>query len=98
MKKTLYVDDELLEQARSACGSSTDTDTVRQGLEALVRNAAYQDLAPCLVLSLRLQTFRETVARRDYGIFMICRRPRLFARTGATSVTKRAALHFSQYG
>jgi Arc/MetJ family transcription regulator len=48
MKKTFYLDDELLEEARAACGASTDTDTVRQGLEALVRNAAYQRLRSLL--------------------------------------------------
>jgi Arc/MetJ family transcription regulator len=44
MKKTLNVDDELLRQARKSCGASTDTDTVRLGLEALVRHAAYERL------------------------------------------------------
>jgi hypothetical protein len=44
MKKTLHVDDNLLRDAKAACGASTDTDTVRLGLEALVRNAAYQRL------------------------------------------------------
>lgn len=42
MKKTLHIDDDLLRDARSACGASTDTDTVRLGLEALIRQAAYQ--------------------------------------------------------
>jgi len=45
MKKTLNVDAKLLKEARAACGASTDTDTIRQGLEALVRHAAYQRLA-----------------------------------------------------
>lgn len=44
MKKTLNVDDELFEQAKAACGATTDTETVRLGLEALVRSAAYQRL------------------------------------------------------
>ena len=44
MKKTLHVDDALLKDARTACGASTDTDTVRLGLEALVRHAAYERL------------------------------------------------------
>ncbi|HET6146628.1 MAG TPA: type II toxin-antitoxin system VapB family antitoxin [Polyangia bacterium] len=44
MKKTLNIDDRLLEEARTASGASTDTDTVRLGLEALVRHAAYQRL------------------------------------------------------
>jgi hypothetical protein len=41
MPKTVRVDDELLRQARAASGSRTDADTVRQGLEALIRHAAY---------------------------------------------------------
>ena len=44
MKKTLNVDDDLFEQAKAACGASTDTETVRLGLEALVRRAAYERL------------------------------------------------------
>jgi Arc/MetJ family transcription regulator len=42
VKKTLHIDEQLLATAREACGASTDTDTVRLGLEALVRSAAYQ--------------------------------------------------------
>jgi hypothetical protein len=45
MKKTLNVDAKLLKEAKAACGASTDTDTIRQGLQALVRHAAYQRLA-----------------------------------------------------
>ncbi|MSV30695.1 MAG: type II toxin-antitoxin system VapB family antitoxin [Bryobacterales bacterium] len=44
MKKTLNIDGELLKEAKVACGATTDTDTVRLGLEALVRHAAYQSL------------------------------------------------------
>lgn len=44
MKKTLEIDAELLRQAKADCGASTDTETVRLGLEALVRHAAYQRL------------------------------------------------------
>ena len=44
MKKTLHIDEALLREARSACGASTDTETVRRGLEALVRHAAYERL------------------------------------------------------
>jgi Arc/MetJ family transcription regulator len=44
MKKTLNIDDELFEQAKAACGATTDTETVRLGLEALVRRAAYERL------------------------------------------------------
>ena len=44
MKKTLHIDEKLLKDARVACGAATDTDTVRMGLEALVRHAAYERL------------------------------------------------------
>lgn len=44
MKKTLHIDEELLGEARKAAGASTDTQTVRLGLEALVRQAAYERL------------------------------------------------------
>ena len=44
MKKTLHIDEELLRQAREASGAGTDTDTVRLGLEALVRRAASERL------------------------------------------------------
>lgn len=44
MKKTLHIDERLLRDARAAVGARTDTDTVRLGLEALVRRAAYERL------------------------------------------------------
>lgn len=44
MKKTLHIDQGLLEQARLACRAGTDTETVRLGLEALLRHAAYERL------------------------------------------------------
>lgn len=44
MKKTLHIDETLLRDARSVCGATTDTDTVRLGLEALVRHGAYERL------------------------------------------------------
>jgi Arc/MetJ family transcription regulator len=44
MKKTLHIDERLLREARSASRASTDTETVRLGLEALVRRAAYERL------------------------------------------------------
>jgi Arc/MetJ family transcription regulator len=44
MKKTLHIDEELLRDARSASGAKTDTETVRLGLEALVRRGAYERL------------------------------------------------------
>jgi Arc/MetJ family transcription regulator len=43
-KKTLHIDDKLLKEARKASGAGTDTETVRLGLEALLRHAAYQRL------------------------------------------------------
>jgi hypothetical protein len=44
MKKTLHIDEKLLKEARVATGAATDTETVRLGLEALVRHAAYERL------------------------------------------------------
>jgi Arc/MetJ family transcription regulator len=44
MKKTLHIDADLLSDARAASGAKTDTETVRLGLEALVRHAAYERL------------------------------------------------------
>ena len=44
MKKTLHIDEKLLEDAKVASGATTDTETVRLGLEALLRHAAYQRL------------------------------------------------------
>jgi len=44
MKKTFNVDGKLFKEAKVACGATTDTETVRLGLEALVRHAAYQRL------------------------------------------------------
>jgi Arc/MetJ family transcription regulator len=44
MKKTLHIDDALFREAKAACGATTDTETVRLGLEALVRRAAYERL------------------------------------------------------
>ena len=44
MKKTFHVDDELLRDAKAACAATTDTDTIRLGLEALIRHASYQRL------------------------------------------------------
>jgi Arc/MetJ family transcription regulator len=44
MKKTLHIDDTLLREARAATGAKTDTETVKLGLEALVRQAAYHRL------------------------------------------------------
>jgi Arc/MetJ family transcription regulator len=44
MKKTLHIDEELLAEARKVSRAGTDTETVRLGLEALVRRAAYERL------------------------------------------------------
>jgi Arc/MetJ family transcription regulator len=44
MKKTLHVDDRLLRDAKAASGAKTDTETVRLGLEALIRQGAYERL------------------------------------------------------
>ncbi|MEO8658984.1 MAG: type II toxin-antitoxin system VapB family antitoxin [Bryobacteraceae bacterium] len=44
MKKTLQIDEKTLREAKDACGATTDTQTVRLGLEALIRHAAYQRL------------------------------------------------------
>jgi hypothetical protein len=44
MKKTFNVDEKLFQEAKAACGAQTETETVRLGLEALVRHAAYQRL------------------------------------------------------
>jgi hypothetical protein len=48
MKKTFHVDDDLLKEAKAACGASTDTETIRLGLEALMRRAAYERLRALL--------------------------------------------------
>ncbi len=44
LKKTLNIDGDLLEKARAASGAKSDTDTIRLGLESLVRRAAYERL------------------------------------------------------
>jgi hypothetical protein len=44
MKKTFNVDDQLFREAKVACGAMTDTETIRLGLEGLVRRAAYERL------------------------------------------------------
>jgi hypothetical protein len=44
MKKTFNMDGELFKQAKEACCAKTDAETVRFGLEALVRRAAYERL------------------------------------------------------
>jgi hypothetical protein len=44
MKKTFNVDDDLFSEAKVASGAKTDTETIRLGLEALVRQGAYARL------------------------------------------------------
>ena len=44
MKKTLHIDEKLLLEARTVSRAATDTETVRLGLEALIRHAAYERL------------------------------------------------------
>ena len=44
MKKTLNIDQQLLDEAKASCGAKSDTDTVRLGLEALIRRAAFERL------------------------------------------------------
>ncbi len=44
MKKRLCIDENLLREARSASGARSDTEAVRLGLEALVRQGAYERL------------------------------------------------------
>jgi Arc/MetJ family transcription regulator len=62
MKKTLHIDDGLLRDAKAACGATTDTDTVRLGLEALVRRGAYERLRALRGSESRA---RETPRRRE---------------------------------
>jgi Arc/MetJ family transcription regulator len=44
MKKTIHIDDGLLKEAKLASGAPTDEAAVRLGLEAIVRQAAYERL------------------------------------------------------
>jgi hypothetical protein len=48
MKKTLNIDEQLLIDAKRASGASTDTATIRLGLQALVRREAYERLRSLL--------------------------------------------------
>ena len=59
MKKTLHIDESLLREARSVSRARSDTDTVRLGLEALVRQGAYERLR-----ALRGKEPRATDVRR----------------------------------
>ncbi len=62
MKKTLNIDAELIKEAKLACGATTDTDTVRLGLEALVQRAAYVRLRALRGSELRA---RDVPRRRE---------------------------------
>jgi hypothetical protein len=62
MKKTFHVDDGLLRDAKAASGAKTDTDTIRLGLEALVRHGAYERLRALRGADPRA---RETRRRRE---------------------------------
>jgi hypothetical protein len=48
MKKTFNLEEQLLAEAKAACGATTDTETIRLGLEALVRHASYERLRSLL--------------------------------------------------
>ena len=60
MKKTLNIDGGLLAEARTSCGAGTDTETIRRGLEALVREAAMDRL-----IAYREPDARDTPRRRE---------------------------------
>jgi Bacterial antitoxin of type II TA system, VapB len=48
MKKTFHLDGERLKEAKAASGAATNTETIRLGLEALVRQAANERLRALL--------------------------------------------------
>jgi Arc/MetJ family transcription regulator len=48
MKKTFDVDDQLLREAKAACGASSDKETIRRALETLIRHSAAQRLRALL--------------------------------------------------
>jgi Bacterial antitoxin of type II TA system, VapB len=64
MKKTLHIDERLLREARSSSGGKTDTETVKLGLEALVRQAAYERLS---ALRGKEPRATDTPRRREAG-------------------------------
>jgi Arc/MetJ family transcription regulator len=64
MKKTLNIDEDLLCKAKRACNAKSDTETVRLGLEALVRHDAYESLRKMLGT---MPEIRE-VPRRRYQL------------------------------
>lgn len=70
MKKTLHVDEALLREARFVSGARSDTDAVRLGLEALVRQGAYERLR-----ALRGEEPRATDVRRRREAAAASKRP-----------------------
>ncbi|HEY3455568.1 MAG TPA: type II toxin-antitoxin system VapB family antitoxin [Bryobacteraceae bacterium] len=66
MKKTLNIDNQLLREAKRACGAATDTEAVRLGLEALVRRAAVERLRALL----GSEPGTQDVPRRRPGKFL----------------------------
>lgn len=71
MKKTFHVDQALLKEARDVSGAKTDTETLRLGLEALIRRAAYERLR---VLRGSEPGARDVARRRESPVTR--RRPR----------------------
>ncbi|MGD0434944.1 MAG: type II toxin-antitoxin system VapB family antitoxin [Bryobacteraceae bacterium] len=65
MKKTFNVSEELLREAKAACGATTDTDTLRLGLEALIRHAAYERLRALRGAETRAQDVPRRRERRS---------------------------------
>jgi len=45
MKLTIELDDQFFQQAKEASGALTDAEVIHQGLQALIRHQAYQQLA-----------------------------------------------------
>ena len=48
MKKTFNIDEELIKKAKQSCGAATETETIRLGLQALIRHEAYQSMRTLL--------------------------------------------------
>lgn len=67
MKKTLHIDESLLLDAKSASGAKTDTETVRLGLEALVRRGAYERLRALRGSEPRAREIRRRRERASSG-------------------------------
>jgi hypothetical protein len=71
MKKTLHIDQELLQEARAVSRAATDTETVRLGLEALIRHAAHERLRALRGAEPAARDVprrREKTARRRRGV------------------------------